>query len=978
MADDGTDVTVVNPDDWKKSYLAKKGAGDVKVVSPDAWRASYQAKKAPQQQPWSETFKQAGQNVAVQGAGIAPIVAGAEGGALLGTAGGPFDPLTVPIGAMAGAGLGAMTSPTARYYMGKLVGSKQPEPTMAEANYEGKIGAATEGFGPIAGNIAGSASNAIVDSLVGKSELGQVGTDAAQATEQANLADKQKLQDAATTEATKQKTATAEAAEKQGQKNLAERADASQKALQKQESFERTHEQAKADANTDFQKAQGKLQEGIVPEARQETVAGTLGKTEEQTRASRFDPNFAQTEAAKRNIIIAKSNEAGNEFHKEYEDARGQFGDKPAKLTNTASKAAELEAAAAKNNWKLSPSTLKLLDESKGMASPKEAAPSPMALGFKPKQWRAMSPAEQQLILKNAGNLQSSVEGPGLRPGLVTVGRYSESGVAPQGASAPTGPTIGQAIGLNSKWGAAVGSSESYDGLVAKQMREALLSDLDNSGVPRLRELNNRYRAYRNGGLGDYDFLDKINNPKGGELHTVMEQIVGNPQRGTDFVKRLSPEEKVQFRDMYADYINTGGKINPDHAPILAGLGFKGPLTKPEAWVYADKQAKNLDEIFATSPNARVKLQQQIEVARSEALTNLRKEIIAQGYKDANALGPTGARIKAQMDAAKTDEDKSMIAVRAFNNLDPGQAAQDAAAGQQKPGMAGYQQGVLPAPRTARDAAQGFQPEDPQAAAVKAIQEHSPARGKWAGYLMRRAAFGAIGGGGYGAMTGRIPPMLIEGGIGAGAVLGREGIAAAWRSSIQSSPEAAAVFYRALQNPGTPAAMHTFAQSLVDGAIASQIAQHGQPPVEAPKPASKGPGPMVQHIEHEKAKTIAGPRGAVSPERVSRIEDLNKDIAAGSAPEVNADLRAGKLTHTDIAKMVQPDKPGLAGLFQGMSPQQAVDAFAMADPAERELALSALAQHIQNEGKNLQPQDRQRILSQLRTVLQPPQQGAEG
>lgn len=975
MADDGTDapVVTVSPDAWKKSFAAKKTpASDVKTISPDEWKKSYLAKKQPSA---GQIVKEAGQNIAVQGAGMAPIIAGAELGGTVGLGGGPFDVLTVPLGAMAGAGLGAMTSPTARYYMGKLVGSKQPEPTMAEANYEGIVGAATEGFAPIAGMAGTKASNAIVDSLVGRSELGQIGTDAAQATEQANLTKQGKLQDAATAEATKQKTATAEAAEKQGQKNLAQRADAAQVAANKQAEFQRAHETAKAKADADFQASRGKLAEQIVPEAKEETVAGALGRTPEQTRASRFDPNAPQAQAAQRNILIQKSNDAGAEFHKEYEDARGQFGDKPAILTTTAQKATELEAAAAKNNWKLSPATLKLLEESKGLSSPKAAAPSPMALGIKPKQWKAMSPAEQQMVLKNAGNLKSSVEGPGLRPGLVKTEKFGAQPASAQ-PSAPVGTTIGQAIGLNSKWGAAVGSSESYDGLVAKQMRDALLTDLDNSGVPRLRELNNRYRAYRNGGLGDYDFLDKINNPKGGEIHTAAGEIFNNPQRGIDFVKRLTPEEKPMFRDMYADYINTGGKISPDHAPILAQLGFKGPLTKPEAWVYADKQAKNLDEIFSTSPNARAKLQQQVQAAKVDSEASFYNDVIKQGYKDASAFGPTGSRIKARMDAAKTPAEKASIAIDSFNNLDPGQASADAAKGQQKPGMAGYQQGVLPAPRDARQSVEAFQPQDPQAAAAKAIQEYSPTHGKWSGYLLRRAAFMGISGLTYGAATGRIEPMAIGAGGAALGVLGRDSIAAAWRSSIQASPEAAATFYRAMQNPGTPAAMRTFANSLVDGGIANYISQHGgtqKAPEIAP---AKGTGPMVKHIEHEKAKAIAGPRGAVSPERISLIEDLNKDIAAGSPPDVHADLRGGKLTHTDLTKMVQPDKPGLAGLFQGMSPQQAVDAFAMADSAEQELVLPALAQHIQNTGSKLPPEQRQAMLSRIKAVLQPQQENA--
>jgi hypothetical protein len=963
---------------------------------------------------YGQIAKEAGQNVAVQGAGMAPIIAGAETGALLGAGGGlgVGDIVTVPLGAMAGAGLGAMASPTARYYMGKLVGSKQPEPTVKEANYEGTVGAATEGMSGPASVISGGIVNPIFDSLVGKSELGDVGASAAQATEQANADKQAKLDEAANREMASNKATARGAAEQTGQKNLAARANAyekaqkdrenatagqigerraaAQKAADKQAEFSRAHDEAKAKADADFQKTSGKLQEQIVPEARQETVAGTLNKTPGQTRSSRFDPNFVQNEAVKRDILFKKSNEATAEYNKEYEDVRGQFRDKPIALTNTAAAIKKLNSQATAGNWALSASTRRLLDESDQLSAAKADAPSPMALGIKPKQWKAMSPAEQALTLKNAAKLKSSVEGPGIRPGLVKVEGNRPTAATPPTEEAPTGTTVGKTIGLNSKWGAQAGDSGSYDGLVAREMREAVLKDLDNANVPRLKELNNRYRAFRNGGLGDYDFLGKVSQPKAGELHNVSGEIFNNPQRGMDFVKRLTPEEKPQFRDLYADYINTGGKISPDHAPILAQLGFKGPLTKPEAWVYADKQAKNLDEIFATSPNAKAKLQQQIQQAKADAEIQFNNDVIKQGYKDANALGATGARIKLKMDAAKTPAEKAQIAIQEFNNIQPAQAAQDVgrgqgplppdpnqvvsgmAARQQTPGGAAYQS-MSQAPRDAQMAARNFQPQDAQAAAAKAIQEFSPARGKWAGYLMRRAAFGAIGGGGYGAMTGRIPPMLVEGGIGAGAVLGREGIAALWRSSIQESPEAAAAFYRGLQNPGTPAALHTFAQSAVNAGITNYITQHGGSPMSEPTP-SKGPGPMVKQVEHEKAVNIAGPRGAVSPARTSRIEDLNKDIAEGKEPEVHADLRNGRLTHTDIAKMVQPDKGGVAGLFQGMSPVQAVDAFAVADPSERELGLSALAQHLQDSAKTTDPKQMAIAMQKLKSIMA--QQGA--
>lgn len=948
MADDSAIAgsTAISPEDAAKLWA--KRAGSSRAVSAADAAKLWAAKNQQQSPSIGQLAKMGGQNIAVQGAGLAPIVAGAELGGELGAGGGPFAEVTVPLGAMAGAGIGAMTSPAARYYMGKLVGSEQPEPTVKESNYEAKIAALTEEFGPIASRWSSEAVDAVYDALVGRSQLAEAGTKAAQAAEQQNVAAKEKLDTAATREAERQKSAAADAAEKTGQANLAERTKAAESAAAKQTEFQQAHEEAKQRADADFQKQAGKLQQGIVPEAREETITGTLGKTPEQTRAARFAENAPQKQAALRDIIFQKSNEAGNEFSKEYEDVIGPVADKPIQMTATAQKAQELENQAKAGNWALSPSTQRLLAESKGM-SRTEGKFDPREFGYTAKQWAKKSPTEQQQIIKMAGKM-------------------TQTGGT---AAALEHTTIGQARGLNSKWGAQSAGSESFDGLVAREMREAVLKDLDNAGIPRLKELNNRYRAFRNGGLGDYDFLGKVSQPKGGELHNISNDIFGNPQRGSDFVKRLNPEEKAQFRDMYADYIHTGGKISPDHAPLLGQLGFKGPLTKPESWVYADKQAANLDEIFATSPNARAKLQQQVGEVKAQREAAFNNEVLKEAQRDAKALGMTGNRILAKINAAKTPSEKVNTAIQEFNDLNPTQAAQDVVGTQQKPGMAAYQ-ASRQAPRTARQAAQDFQPQSTEDAAVKAIREFSPTHGKWSGYLLRRAAFAGLGGGMYGALSGRISPIVIEGAASAGAVLGRDLISAAWRSSIQESPEAALQFYRAMQNAGTPAGMNTLAQKIVDGSVAQYMAQHGrdvQP--EPPTPASTTPGPMVKHVEEKKAENIAGPRGAISPNRISAIKDTSKEIAAGNAPDIQADLRNGRISHGDVTKMLAPDKPGLAALFQGLTPQQAVDAFARADPRERELALPALAQHLQDS--KLPPQQAKAMLAQLKAVMAPQQ-----
>jgi hypothetical protein len=911
---------------------------------------------APAAPTFGQVATEAGQNIAVQGAGIAPIVAGAELGGTLGAAGGPFDPLTVPLGAMAGAGLGAMTSPTARYYMGKLVGSEQPAPTMAASNYEGKIGVATEGFGPIAGNIAGRTSNAIIDSLVGRSELGQVGTDAAQATEQANLAAKQKLTDAATQEAAAQKTAATKAAEKTGQANLAARADASQAAVGKQADFARTHAAARAKADSDFQVQRSKLVKDIVPEAREETI----GRTVEPAGPVSMEQGPER---------IARGEQFRDTITAPLQRWRSDWAAKRDKLlepyANTAADDSPLKAAMAEEQAKwgpqarpYSPAAQRLLGKVEQLGT----AEDPLARFFSPEELSNMSAAQR----KNYERSLLPTESPAKTTSY-------KAGVAPSSATTlptRTGPTVQTLLGIQSEANALARASKGADRTLALRVVNGIDETLANVGVnkPGLKALNAAYRDHR---LNfPYAFEDAIQSTA--RPVDAARWIFGEPQRALDLASLSNQSERQQLRQLYGDYVSENGTkvVTKDHAPFLAKLYPNSPLGKPEAWVYADRQAKNLDEIFATSPNARAKLQSQIQAAKQESQAAFEKEVIKQGYQDAKALGPTGSRIKLAMDAARTPTERADVAIRAFNILDPGQAAQDVAAGQQRPGMAAYQS-AQQAPQTARMAAQNFQPQDPTAAATKAIQEYSPVHGRWSGYLLRRSAFVGISSGSYGLMTGRVSPMLVGGGVAAGTVLGRDVISGLWRASVQRSPEAALQFYRAMANPGTPQAMKTIASSIVDAAIAQEYAKHGARPPEAkPTPAPKAaPGPMVSHIENEKAKAIVGPRGAISPERISRVEDLNRGIARGETPTVHADLLKGQLTHTDVAKMVQPDKPGLAALFQGMSPQQAVDAFAMANPSERELALPAIAKKLQDDSARLGPQQTAAAIQRLKSIM---------
>jgi hypothetical protein len=56
-------------------------------------------------------------------------------------------------------------------------------------------------------------------------------------------------------------------------------------------------------------------------------------------------------------------------------------------------------------------------------------------------------------------------------------------------------------------------------------------------------------------------------------------------------------------------------------------------------------------------------------------------------------------------------------------------------------------------------------------------------------------------------------------------------------------------------------------------------------------------------------------------------------------------------------------------MFANLSLPDALEAFSKGTDDEKSLGLTALAQKIQNEGKNLQPAQRRAVMAQLRRAL---------
>jgi hypothetical protein len=876
MADTGTaGFTVISPEEAAKLYAAKKPSGVKTISASEAGRLMASKKSAAIPDASKMTQAQAVQQLeggGLQAPAVDPIdllTFGAAGGAM-GAAKGPAEAGLEALKEAGTVGSAELWNQETAPIVQKAIPGQGPGAQMAR-----NLTQTAAGFVPFVAAGAGpQAAKGAFQKVGGASEIAEQGIKAGEK---------------------------ASAAAESAQSKMADT-------------------QAKGGAELDKKYEQFRQQQipGAKTDAQVEVTQGTLGRTPEQTRAaaSANPADFAQRQSELRGTILEKKNEVEQEFQKEYEDKFGKYNDKPMALTTAAQKAQSMLDWAKTNNIALSPATRKLLEETRDMSNPSGAF-NPVTAGISAKDWKRLPPEEQQLIIRNTSKLKSSVEGPPTKARIMTsqgVPYVSPKGTVPV---SPSMPTVAQVRGLNSKFGEIAGA-QGGDGYVARQMRDSIMTDLDNSGVPGAKELNNRYRVFRSGaGLGDYDFLGKVSDPKGGDITNMAGEIFKNPQRMNEFTKRLTPEQKGQWREVYGDYVNNGGAVDADQ---LKALGFQGPLTKPDAWVYLNKSEQKLGDVFQNSPVAQKKFLASLENQRGQLLADNSKETLKIAREMASKLGATGDRIMAKIEAAKTPEEAAKIAYQEFGALNPA--------------------------------------EEGQAAGVSAIQNASTPQGGLMGRLKHRAEIYSIL-----ALSGRPYFMKLALLLGTGT-----GIHEVLKASVMRSlrdPAAATQLYRAYIEPGAKNSLDTITRNIAVSALPAETAQVGQAATAKPK----GPGPMVKQVEHEKAVNIAGPRGAVSPARTSRIEDLNKDIAEGKEPEVHADLRNGRLTHTDIAKMVQPDKGGVAGLFQGMTPTQAVDAFAVADPSERELGLSALAQHLQDSAKTTDPKQMAIAMQKLKSIM---------
>ena len=156
---------------------------------------------------------------------------------------------------------------------------------------------------------------------------------------------------------------------------------------------------------------------------------------------------------------------------------------------------------------------------------------------------------------------------------------------------------------------------------------------------------------------------------------------------------------------------------------------------------------------------------------------------------------------------------------------------------------------------------------------------------------------------------------------------------------------------------------------ITDPLIGNPLEPEGTQPTPGPQSKMDFGGGMSQAIERKQAEQIATERGRQDPTHLDYVQDLRDQIVSDKTPDIHHDLSSGRLSNEEVAKMLKPANTEVTGLFDGMSLADAMEAFSHGTDDEKSLGLAALAQKIQNEGKNLQPAQRRALMAQLHRAL---------
>jgi hypothetical protein len=571
-----------------------------------------------------------GQHTVAQAAGAAPIAAGAEMGAGLGSLGGPAAPITVPLGGLIGGAIGALAAPAAQYAAGRAVGLPEEKPTWEEALSTAKTNAQFQMGAPIVGELP----EALVEGVLGIRGAGQLVREG--------------------------RVAGAEAREDLTAKQADTRADIANTRLAAGSEALRKHASTLSDADAAVDAARQKLRESVqrdvakaFPGVAEDVAQGQVGQMIGKTRAQ-FQAEAAQPYEKRASALSATTTpyfDASAKFHQEVGAKFDPYIEKiktqaipPAGLANLDSTVASITKTVEERGQRIESADLRSILDTLKTKEPDVQDPGARAtktdLGRKldpnnPKDARIIKQMREQGFLGASENEQ------------------------------PT--TYGQLWGMRSRANRILaGARNPADRNAARELVGAIDDQIPNI-PPEIRS--------------QYAFERKIARPLFSKVATartpqeVGEAIYGSkanpepaevPLQIIRFTKKYAPDQVDGLRQAFADrYLgnqmdaNDLGKMNPQVLRELYGdksdsvirlLGPEGDI-KQAGW----------GALIRTDPQAAETLKDTIRESVQKQRNLAQRQAMADGERLAASLPPKYAYVKQHMNALSAPEDKLKI-----------------------------------------------------------------------------------------------------------------------------------------------------------------------------------------------------------------------------------------------------------------------------------------------------------------------------
>lgn len=662
-----------------------------------------------------------------------------------------------------------------------------------------------------------------------KPDLEATATEAAQKTEAENAKAQEKLDTTAENEAAKQKEATANAAEKAGQSRLAARTDTIKGVKSAQTSMDAT----KRDADVKAAEATAKLQktaaQEVLPEAKvaaAQTSAGNPPSPYMPMGPARIarDAEFRDTVTSPlidwRHGWGARRNEALASVLK----------DKPGTGAINEGAARELSKWRDVGHKPYSPQVAGLLDWASQVGIPKPPTDEELLAqaGYSPEDIVAFH-APAKAGSKDLGPPLPGRERPELaneQPSL-PMGQRLIQQLREEWENQPheaEKPTVAQLLSKQAQANKIAEASKGADRIGARSVSRAIDDALAGfAPTDELKSLNAEYRDHRQS--FPYDFEDAVQHAA--QPLDVAPELFNYPQRVSDLADLGDSKTHRAIAQLYAQWVGQNGSrvIDPAQDIFLSKILPGTPFAHSSSWVYADKAENQIASVVDASPQVKAKWNAAVQAGEVKIKRDYAETLVKQAKQDAKNYGPLGEQLITQINLAHSPEDAANIVADFYQKLTPEAALKAQMPTEQTPAQAAGGAQVM-APRSARQAAQNFQGSDPDAAAIRALQDRGYQPTPLWRALKNRAVFWIPLTAGTLAVSGHASAYA-AGGLAMMAPLGmRELMVRSMQNSLRDEATATS-FYRALQHPAEPANWNLLTSEAARAGIASTIENAG-------------------------------------------------------------------------------------------------------------------------------------------------------